>query len=147
MKDINQKIILIVEDGKEREAITRLCRVGFDNCLGYLDSGVKSWKSSGYLTENIRSIKPYKFINETSKNSQVIDVREKSELINGKFKLSKNIPLSKINSNEKLDKNSTSYVYCGGGYRSVIACSILKRDKFKDLVNVESGFSGIRKLI
>ena len=147
LKDINQKIILIVEDGKEREAITRLSRVGFDNCLGYLDSGVKSWKSSGYLTENIRSIKPYKFINETSKNSQVIDVREKSELINGKFKLSKNIPLSKINSNEKLDKNSTSYVYCGGGYRSVIACSILKRDKFKDLVNVESGFSGIRKLI
>ena len=73
--------------------------------------------------------------------------KDKSELINGKFKSSKNIPLSKIDSHKKIDKNLTSYVYCAGGYRSVIACSILKRDKFNQLVNVESGFSGISKLI
>ena len=147
LKDINREIILIVENGKEEEAITRLSRVGFDNCIGYLDSGIESWKSAGYSTENIRSIDPGQFVNEFSQNSQIIDVREKSELINGKFKFSKNIPLSKIDSNKKLDKNMTSYVYCAGGYRSVIACSLLKRDKLKKLVNVESGFSGIRKLI
>ena len=147
LKDINQEIILIVEEGKEEEAITRLSRVGFDNCLGYLDSGIESWKTAGYSTESIRSIDPEQFINESSPNSQIIDVRDKSELINGKFKSSKNIPLSKIDSYKKIDKNLTSYVYCAGGYRSVIACSILKRDKFNQLVNVESGFSGISKLI
>ena len=147
LKDINQEIILIVENGKEQEAITRLSRVGFDNCIGYLDSGIESWKSAGYSTEKIRSIDPGQFVNEFSPNSQIIDVREKSELINGKFKFSKNIPLSKIDSNKKLDKNMTSYVYCAGGYRSVIACSILKRNKLKKLINVESGFSGIKKLI
>ena len=77
----------------------------------------------------------------------IIDVREKSELISGKLKSSKNIPLSKIDSNKKIDKNLTCYVYCAGGYRSVIACSILRRDRFKELVNIESGFSGISKLI
>ena len=147
LKDINQEIILIVDNGKEQEAITRLSRVGFDNCIGYLDSGIESWKSAGYSTEKIRSIGPGQFVNEFSPNSQIIDVREKSELINGKFKFSKNIPLSKIDSNKKLDKNMTSYVYCAGGYRSVIACSILKRNKLKKLINVESGFSGIKKLI
>ena len=95
LKDINQEIILIVEEGKEEEAITRLSRVGFDNCLGYLDSGIESWKTAGYSTESIRSINPKQFINESSPNSQIIDVRDKSELINGKFKSSKNIPLSK----------------------------------------------------
>ena len=147
LKDINQEIILIVENGKEEEAITRLSRVGFDNCIGYLDSGIESWKSAGYSTENIRSIDPGQFVNEFSQNSQIIDVREKSELINGKFKFSKNIPLSKIDSHKNIYKNLTSYVYCAGGYRSVIACSLLKRYKFKELVNVESGFSGISKLI
>ena len=147
LKDINQEIILIVEEGKEEEAITRLSRVGFDNCLGYLDAGIESWKTAGYSTESIRSIDPEQFINESSQNSQIIDVREKSELTSGKFKSSKNIPLSKIDSNKKIDKNLTCYVYCAGGYRSVIACSILRRDKFKELVNIESGFSGISKLI
>ena len=127
--------------------MTRLSRVGFDNCLGYLDSGIESWKTAGYSTESFRSIDPEQFINDSSQNSQIIDVREKSELISGKFKSSINIPLSKIDSNKKIDKNLTCYVYCAGGYRSVIACSILRRDKFKELVNIESGFSGISKLI
>ena len=85
------------------------------------------------------------------KNYRVLNIDKVSYSSNfynvKKFKSSKNIPLSKIDSNKKIDKNLTCYVYCAGGYRSVIACSILRRDRFKELVNIESGFSGISKLI
>jgi len=146
IKDINQEIILIVKKDRVEEAITRLSRVGFDNCIGYLDGDLKSWKSADYSTESIRSISPKQFIKESHQNSQIIDVREKTELSKGKFQSSINVPLSKIDSNMKFDKNVNSYIYCAGGYRSVIACSLIKKNGLKKLVNVETGFNGIRNL-
>ena len=147
IKDINQEIILIVEKDRVEEAITRLSRVGFDNCIGYLVGDLKSWKSAGYSTESIRSISPEQFIKESHQNSQIIDVREKPELSKGKFQSSINVPLSKIDVKMKFDKNVNSYIYCAGGYRSVIACSIIKKNGLKKLVNVKTGFSGIKNLI
>ena len=147
IKDIYQEIILIVKKERVEEAITRLSRVGFDNCLGYLDGDLKSWKSAGYSTESIRSISPEQFIKESHQNSQIIDVREKPELSKGKFQSSINVPLSKIDDKMKFDKNVNSYIYCAGGYRSVIACSLIKKNGLKKLVNVKTGFSGIKNLI
>ncbi len=147
IKDIKKEIILIVEKDRVEEAITRLSRVGFDNCIGYLYGDLKIWKSAGYTTESVRSISPEQFVKESHQNSQIIDVREKIELSKGKFQSSINIPLSKIDSNIKLDKNVNSYVYCAGGYRSVIACSLIKRNGLKKAVNIKTGFSGIRNLI
>jgi len=147
IKDIYQEIILIVKKERVQEAITRLSRVGFDNCIGYLDADLMSWKSAGYSTESVRSISPKQFIKESHQNSQIIDVREKPELSKGKFQSSINVPLSKIDSSIKFDKNVNSYVYCSGGYRSVIACSLIKKNGLKKIVNVEKGFNEIRNLI
>ena len=74
-------------------------------------------------------------------------MREKPELSKGKFQSSINVPLSKIDDKMKFDKNVNSYIYCAGGYRSVIACSLIKKNGLKKLVNVKTGFSGIKNLI
>jgi len=147
LKDTSTKILLIVDEGKENEAITRLSRVGFDNCLGYLDGGFLSWKNSGNKIEIINNISPLDFTN-IKDEVFTLDVRKKSETSLSSLDSSIKIPLSVLESKiDHLDSNDNIYIHCAGGYRSMIAASILKRNGFNQIFDINKGFSGIQKFL
>lgn len=146
IKDIKTKILLVCDPGLEQEAIMRLSRVGFDNVIGYLDGGFEVWKKAKQKIDTVESISSLDLKEIINSKISLIDVRRKSERNKGYLKLSQNIPLNNIDLNIKdLDKNINHYVHCAGGYRSMIACSILKRLGFNSLCDVKGGFSEIRK--
>ena len=146
LKDINTPIVFICELNREREVITRLSRIGFDNCLGYISFDNSTNLELYHETNSLKSIDPKLFIKNNS-NSKILDVRTKSEYNNGSFKNAINIPLNKIDSSLSYPKDKKLQLFCAGGYRSVIACSILLKNGYTNLVNVEKGYSGIKKLI
>ena len=146
IKDIKTKILLVCDPGLEEEAIMRLSRVGFDNVIGYLDGGFEVWQKAKQKIDTVESISSLDLKEIINSKISLIDVRRKSERNKGYLKLSQNIPLNNIDLNIKdLDKNINHYVHCAGGYRSMIACSILKRFGFNSLCDVKGGFSEIRK--
>ena len=143
IKDINKKILLICDQGKEKEAIVRLSRVGFDNCLGFLDGGFDNWMSENEF-DTIESIDSDD-LSSIVESINLVDVRKLSERSNGFLKNTISIPLDLFQDNlNSLDKNKKYYVHCAGGYRSMIACSILKRNGFNSPIDVTGGFSAIR---
>ena len=143
LKDINKKILLICDQGKEKEAIVRLSRVGFDNCLGFLDGGFDNWMSENEF-DTIESIDSDN-LSSIVESINLVDVRKLSERSNGFLKNTISIPLDLFQDNlNSLDKNKKYYVHCAGGYRSMIACSILKRNGFNSPIDVTGGFSAIR---
>ena len=147
--DLKQPILLVTPEGKEEETVTRLSRVGYDNTLGYLKGGIASWLASGRETESITSISVDEFkTNFSAKILHVLDVRKdgefKSEHLKGEH--IQHFPLDYINNNmSNIDKNKTYYVHCAGGYRSVIAASILKARGFDSLIDIAGGFGAIKK--
>ena len=146
LKNIYTKILLVCESGKETETITRLSRIGFDNVLGYLDGGFDSWKESNEEIDLINTILPNNLNELMNCEINLIDVRTKNERENGFLKKSINIPLNTIDSKiGKLDKTKKYYIHCAGGYRSMIACSILKGMGFDSLFDIKGGFAQIRK--
>ena len=147
VKDINQKILLITPVGKETEAITRLSRVGYDNCIGYLKGGFKTWKKSKNKISTLKSVSATSFVDTLKVNKiNILDVRKVSEYNNNHIEASQNKPLSNIkNELDDIDKEGDIYVHCAGGYRSVIAISILKQKGFKNLIDVAGGFGAIKK--
>ena len=147
IENINQKILLISEKGKEIEAITRLSRVGYDNCIGYLEGGFKSWKDK-YGEEKVESISSQSFVDNLKLNSiKIIDVRKESEYINKHIEGANNIPLSLLSNELKniSDTQDNYYIHCAGGYRSVIAISILKAKGIHNIIDVSGGFGSILK--
>ena len=146
LKDINTPIIIICELNREKEAITRLSRIGFDNCLGYISFDNSTNLELYHETNSLKSIDPEIFIKNNS-DSKILDVRTKAEYDNGSFKNAINIPLNKIDSKLSYSKDKKLQLFCAGGYRSVIACSILLKNGYTNLVNVEKGYSSINKLI
>ncbi len=148
IKDVQQAILIVASEDKIEEAITRLTRVGFDNTLGYLDGGISAWEASGRETDNIKSINVNAFKREmnTDPKPNVVDVRKASEYKSEHVENSENYPLSKINDHlAKLSQNEDIYVHCAGGYRSVIAASILKSRGIHNIINIEGGFDAIRE--
>ena len=146
LKDINTPIVIICELNREKEAITRLSRIGFDNCLGYISFDNSTNLELYHDTNSLESIDPEIFIKNNS-DSKILDVRSKAEYNNGSLKNAINIPLNKIDSDLSYYKDEKLQLFCAGGYRSVIACSILLKNGYTNLVNVEKGYSGIKKLI
>ena len=143
IKDINTKLLLVCDKGFEEEAILRLSRVGFDNCLGYLDGGINSWTShnSFDLIESISADD----LSKTIESISLIDVRKTGERSNGYLLNSKHITLDSFQDDlTKIDIKNKHYIHCAGGYRSMIACSILKRNGYSAVVDVKGGFSSIR---
>ena len=145
IKDISTKLLLVCDEGQEGEAIMSLSRVGFDNCIGYLAGGFSTGLNNDCKYETIETIDSDS-LSKIIEDINLIDVRKLSERDNGYLSASKSIPLddfenelSEINSDEK------NYIHCAGGYRSVIACSLLKRSGYKSVVDVAGGFSSIRK--
>ena len=145
LKDVNTRIIFVCNSGKEKEVVMRLARIGFDKCIGYINIDNEDQILSFSKPNSLKCVNPSDFI-KSVENSNVIDVRTKNEFNNGTYKTSQNIPLSTIE--QEIDNISdNSYVFCAGGYRSVIACSILMKNGKKDLINVLEGYSGINKQI
>lgn len=144
IKDINQPIIIVTPKGKEEETVIRLARIGYDNVLGYLEGGINSWLKSKRNTESIDCINANSI--QLLENNSFVDVRRIGEINDNSVKNAIHLPLSNIQSQfNKLDKNQPYFIYCAGGYRSVIAISILKLHGFTKLTNVNGGFSEILK--
>jgi len=147
--DLKQPILLVTPEGREKETVTRLSRVGYDNTLGYLKDGMASWISAGKDIETIESISSDEFSNHFNNETiNVLDVRKdgeyKSEYLEGNN--IQHFALDYINENmHNIDKNNTYYVHCAGGYRSVIAVSILKARGFNHLIDVAGGFAAIKQ--
>ena len=148
IEDINQKIIIVSPKGKEEEAISRLARVGFDNVVGFLDGGYDKWSSSSGKIKEIKCISAKEFVGETgSSKRNIYDVRGEDEFKIGHFPGAKNTPLKKIDKYiDELRKNAPLYIYCKGGYRSVIASSIISKARDLKLINIEGGYDEIEKL-
>lgn len=146
--DLKQPILLITPEGKEQETVTRLSRVGYDNTLGYLNGGIEAWIKAGKDIETIKSISVDEFVQDfKSKAIHVLDVRKdgeyKSEHLEGENV--KHFALDYINENmNSIDQNQEYYVHCAGGYRSIIAASILKARGFDKLIDISGGFSAIK---
>jgi len=145
--DVKQEILLITEPGTEEEAVTRLSRVGFDNILGHLKGGFNSWKDSGKETDSINRISAETFADKVNvKEDKVIDVRKESEYTAEHVEDAYNKPLAYINEwIRDIDPKEHFYVHCAGGYRSMIAASILQARGFRNFTGVEGGFGAIAK--
>ena len=145
LEDIKKPIILLAPKGREEEAITRLSRVGFDNIKGYLKGGIKSWIELKKQTNSIENIKAQDFMSLNSKfDINILDVRSQNEYLSGSVDGSLNIPLINLtDSLDKLNSNKRSYIYCKGGYRSMIASSILNSKGINDITNIIGGYDSI----
>jgi rhodanese-related sulfurtransferase len=143
--DLKQPILIIADEGREEEVITRLSRVGYDNTIGYLKGGIEAWKNAGKDVDTIKSISAEDFAKQNSKESlNVVDVRRKTEFDNAHVEGAKMVAVDYVNEQmDELHKHSEYYLYCQGGYRSVIMGSILKSRGFDGLVNIEGGFDAI----
>ncbi len=144
--DVKQTLLLVAPKDQEEEAITRLSRVGFDHTIGYLKGGFESWKKAGKETDSLSSISADKLKKELSnKETAVFDVRKESEFTTERLEHAENTPLDTINEHlASFPDNKTFYLSCAGGYRSVIAASILKSRGIHNLVDVGGGFSAIK---
>jgi glyoxylase-like metal-dependent hydrolase (beta-lactamase superfamily II)/rhodanese-related sulfurtransferase len=145
--DLQQSILFLADEGKEEEVVIRLARVGYDNCIGYLKGGIEAWMEEGNETDSIQECTPEKFAQYFAEQDglHLLDVRRQSEFESQHVIGAESFPLDFINRNmNKLDKNLTYYVHCAGGYRSMIACSILKARGFENLVNIKGGFNALK---
>ena len=145
LEDIKKPIILLAPKGREEEAITRLSRVGFDNIKGYLKGGIKSWIELNKKTNSIANIKAQDFMSLNSKfDINILDVRSQNEYLSGSVDGSLNIPLINLtDSLDKLNSNKRSYIFCKGGYRSMIASSILNLKGINNITNIIGGYDSI----
>lgn len=145
IRDVKQPILLVCEDGKEKEAVTRLSRVGFDNVLGYLSGGFDAWFKAGKETDTINRITAEQFALQVKiAESKIIDVRKESEYDAEHVKEAYNKPLAYLNEwIKEINSKEHFYLYCAGGYRSMIAASILQARGYRNFTEVEGGFNAI----
>lgn len=143
--DVKQPILLVADAGQEEEAVTRLSRVGFDYVLGHLKEGFATWKNSGKETDTVKRITAGEFANrfETGK-SVVVDVRKESEYAAEHVEDAYSKPLAYINDwINNVDPQQHFFLHCAGGYRSMIAASILQARGYRNFTEVEGGFAAI----
>jgi len=147
--DIQQPILFIADVNMEKEVITRLSRVGYDNVLGYLAGGIDAWKTADKETDSIVSISAKEFAEKYQQEDLVVkDVRKNTEFEAEHLANAENVPLAYISENmADFSKKDTNYIHCAGGYRSMIASSILKSRGFDNVVNVEGGIGAIKQLL
>ena len=145
--DVEQPLLLITAPGREEEAVTRLSRVGFDKTYGYLDGGIDAWKNAGKEMDSLSSISAETFEGLLANPSTpVFDVRKENEFATMHVENAINTPLSFLNNHlAQFPSEETFYVHCAGGYRSVIAASILKSRGIHNLADVAGGFGAIKQ--
>ncbi len=145
--DLKQPILIIAEEGREEEVVTRLARVGYDNTLGYLEGGLEAWKNAGKETDSITSISADELAEalKEGKVSNLLDARRPSEYEAEHAEAATNFPLDYINQNmAELKAENTYHIHCAGGYRSMITASILKSRGFENIIDVKGGFKAIQ---
>lgn len=144
--DVKQPILLVTEPGREEEAVTRLSRVGFDNTLGYLKGGFKAWKDAAKEYDVVSSIPATQFKEALASDKlTVFDVRKESEYLSEHVLEANNTPLDFLNDHLAEFPEKPFYVHCAGGYRSMIASSILKSRGIHNLIDVKGGFKAIKE--
>lgn len=145
--DIKQEILLVTDEGREEEVITRLARVGYDFTIGYLKGGIAAWKAAGMELDQIESITAEEtFIRVNQGQGEIIDVRKSSEYLSEHIVDVENAPLDFINESMlKIQKNKTYFVHCASGYRSMIFISTLRARGFDHLIDVQGGFKAIKE--
>ena len=145
--DLMQPILIVADQGKEEEVVIRLARVGYDNPIGYLQGGIDAWKKAGHALDSIREISSEDFARyyRTKGNINLLDMRRESEYKTEHLLNAENFPLDFINRNmSQLDSSKTYYLHCAGGYRSLIAASILKTRGFQKVTNIKGGYKMLR---
>ena len=147
LEDVSKKLLLIVPMGREKEAILRLSRVGFDNVHGYLEGGIQIWIESGREISSVENVSAFNFSKHNSKQTKnILDVRSKSEHSSESLKKSLNIPLPELSySIDEVNFTDRFYVHCKGGYRSMIAASLLKKNGIHNFYDVKGGYNSIKK--
>ena len=145
--DVKQEILLVTDPGQEEEVITRLSRVGFDNVIGYLEGGFETWRNSGKEIDTIDRITPEEFAQKVKiGESKVIDIRKESEYEAEHIEDAYSKPLAYINEWVKdINPNEHFFMHCAGGYRSMIAASILQARGYRNFTEIEGGFGAIAK--
>lgn len=142
----NVPLVLVCAEGRERESVLRLGRVGYDKVKGFLQEGMNAWKEAGQEVKTIHSISAEEFAQTIGKEGYPFDVRNEGEVMQGTVRDAIAIPLGKLEAQlNTLDKNAHYYIYCQGGYRSIIGTSILEKNGFTHLTNVEGGMNAIKK--
>lgn len=145
--DVKQPILLVTDNGKEEETVTRLSRVGFDNVLGHLKGSFEAWKNAGKETDTVNRITPEQFASEVKiGESKIIDVRKESEYAAEHIEEAYSKPLAYINDWVKdINPQEHFYLHCAGGYRSMMSASILQARGYRNFTEVEGGFNAIAK--
>ncbi len=147
LADVKQPLLLVTDPGKEEETVTRLSRVGFDNILGHLKGGIKTWLDSGKETDTINRITPAQFADQYKHGeSKVVDIRKETEYEAEHINEAYSKPLAYINDWVKdINPDEHFFMHCAGGYRSMIAASILQARGYRNFTEVEGGFNAIAK--
>lgn len=147
--DVNQEILLVTPENRAEEVTLRLSRVGFDNVLGTLEGGIPAWKEAGFETDTVERISAEQFTNEITgefAGTPVLDVRKPGEFNLAHYENAQNLELDAINQwFSNIDDSKTNYIHCAGGYRSMIAASILKARGIHNFKEVAGGWGAISK--
>jgi rhodanese-related sulfurtransferase len=144
---MKQRIALVTEPGQEEEAITRLARVGYDGVVGYLEGGFEAWDKSENEIDQIESISAEVFAELASdKKVNTIDVRKPTEYQAEHLEIGVSAPLHELNSHMSAFKSGeNNYIHCAGGYRSMIAASIMKSRGIHNVIDIAGGYNAISK--
>ena len=144
--DVQQPILLVSDLGTEEEVITRLSRVGFDHVIGFLEGGFESWEKSGKEIDTVNRISADEFANQFNENSKIIDVRKPTEYEAEHVSEAFSRPLDAISDwAGKINDSEHFFVHCAGGYRSMIAASILNSRGIRNFTEIEGGFNKIKE--
>ena len=150
--DINQPLVFVTEEGKEHESILRAARVGYENVKGFLKGGINAWINAGNPVDKVQSITPHEFAEKITPiaigagKENILDVRRPAEFETAHVKNAEPFELASLQKNlTSLDKKKNYLIHCAGGYRSMIASSILKANGFENVMNVYGGFNQIKK--
>lgn len=147
LMSISEKLVVVADVGRESESIMRLARVGFENIVGFLQGGMASWTAKGYRTEHVETVAPETIPHHLqAANSFLLDVRKPSEFASGHVIGAKHFELDFLEKNlNQLDPEANYVVHCQGGYRSMIAASIMKANGFRNVKNIDGGYGAIAK--
>lgn len=141
--DINRPLVLITESGKEEESVLRLARVGYEHVVGYLQGGIEAWDG---VRDTVSSVSAADACAQIGEGTPVLDVRKPGEWAVSHLKAASFVPLADMPDNlDTLDKHKTYLVHCAGGYRSMIACSLMKQQGFANVINVYGGFGALQQ--
>lgn len=145
--DVKQMLLIVADEGREEEVITRLARVGYDNAIGFLKGSFKAWLDAGKEQDKIVSVNEDQLSAIIkSESANIVDVRKASEYNSEHLVDAENAPLDFINESMlKIDPAKTYYVHCAGGYRSVVFISILQARGYRNLINVKGGFNALKE--